>query len=95
MGGKQTTVDAPIENVEQIQTTYKYHPYKVRGFARASKSGKALNILIKEEDGNHLLTISKLDIIDTFQYGTKCCVIEYQLSDEEKKELKNNGSQIF
>jgi hypothetical protein len=90
MGGKQATEVAPTNIVEETQQ-YKYHPYLVRGFVRASKSGKALNITIKESDGElHLLTISKLDIIDAFKQGTQCCAIEYQLSPEEKAELKKN-----
>jgi hypothetical protein len=95
MGGKQATTDAaPViaqdDNAGEGQT-YKYHPYKVRGFARASKSTRALNITIRESDGElHLLTITKLDILDAFNHGTQCCAIEYQLSDEEKQELKKN-----
>ena len=89
MGGKQTLREPKSEEVPE---TYKYHPYTVRGFCRPSKSGKALNITLKEADGElHLLTVSKLDIIDAFKNGTQCCVIEYQLSPEEKKELKKNG----
>jgi hypothetical protein len=95
MGGKQTT-PAPIivaEDNSQQQQEYKYHPYKVRGFARRSKSGKAINFVIRESDGElHLLTVAKMDIIDAFDQGTQCCIIEYQLSDEEKVELKKNGS---
>lgn len=86
MGGKQTPEEPLMDESEQHQE-YDYHPYKVRGLARISKSGKALNILIKESDGNHLLTISKLDIIDAFKNGSQCCAIEYQLSDEERKNL--------
>lgn len=95
MGGKQSGASPVIvaEDNSQVQQEYKYHPYKVRGFARQSKSGKALNFIIKESDGElHLLTVAKLDIIDAFEHGTQCCVIEYQLSDEEKKELKKNGN---
>lgn len=96
MGGKQTADSTPIieesDNIE-VHQNYKYHPYKIRGFARQSKSGKALNITIKENDGElHLITISKLDLIDAFEHGTQCCAIEYELTDEEKKEMKKNGS---
>lgn len=95
MGGKQTT-DSPVivaEDNSTEQQEYKFHPYKVRGFARRSKSGKALNFIIKESDGElHLLTVAKLDIIDAFEHGTQCCIIEYQLSAEEKAELKKNGN---
>lgn len=90
MGGKQTLKEPVKEAV--VSENYSYHPYSVRGFCRVSKSGKALNILIREADGElHLLTIAKADIIDAFKHGSQCCAIEYQLSAEEKKELKNNG----
>lgn len=94
MGGKQIIAEiAPIDGTDEKDASYKYHPYKIRGFVRASKSGKALNITLKESDGNlHLITIAKLDIIDAFKNGTQCCAIEYQISDEEKKEMKENGN---
>ena len=93
MGGKQTSEIIVASEIDAADSqNYKYHPYKVRGFARASKSGRAINFVIKESDGElHFLTVSKLDIIDSFEHGTQSCVIEYQLSDEEKKELKKNG----
>lgn len=92
MGGKQKTGATSTNLDEEVpEIEYKYHPYIVRGFARASKSGKALNITIKESDGElHLLTISKLDILDAFNVGSHCCAIEYQLTKEEKEELKKN-----
>ena len=89
MGGKQIA-SAPAEDVALPQQ-YEYHSYTVRGFARISKSGKALNITIKENGELHLMTISKMDIIDAFENGTQCCIIEYKLSDKEKQELKKNG----
>lgn len=88
MGGQQTT-DKNSE--EELSRNYNYRPYIVRGFARISKSGKALNVLIKEADGNHLISISKSDIIDAFKHGSQCCAIEYQLTDIERKELKNGS----
>lgn len=96
MSGKQIASSPEseiVKNNSQEQQKYDYHPYKVRGFAKQSKSGKAINFIIKESDGElHLLTVAKSDIIDAFGFGTQCCVIEYQLSDEEKKELKKNGN---
>ena len=81
-----------LTTAEEKPQDYKPHSYKIRGFARASKSGKALNLSIKEGDVVHLLTISKADIADSFNHGTQCCIIEYELSAEEKKEMKKNGS---
>lgn len=89
MGGQQT-VDKNSE--EELSHKYNHRQYIIRGFARTSKSGKALNLIIIESDGNHLLSISKADIIDAFEHGSQCCAIEYQLSDAERKELKHNGS---
>jgi hypothetical protein len=81
-----------LTTAEEKPQNYKPHLYKVRGFARVSKSGKALNLSIKEGEVVHLLTISKADIIDSFNHGTQCCIIEYELSVKEKQELKKNGS---
>lgn len=90
MGGQQTNMVSPVINAEV--KSYEYNPYKIKGFARSSKSGKALNLLIKMDDGiEHLLTISKQDIIDSFNNGSQCCIIEYELTKKEKKELKENG----
>lgn len=97
MGGKQATAAPVTENdvTSEESQEYKYHPYKVRGFARASKSGRALNVWIKESDGElHLITIARLDILDAFNHGSQCCAIEYQLSAEEKAEMKKDGTQI-
>lgn len=89
MGGQQT-VDKELE--ESSGRKYNHRQYIIRGFARVSKSGNALNLIIAESDGNHLVSISKSDIIDAFKHGSQCCAIEYQLTDTERKELKHNGS---
>jgi hypothetical protein len=86
MGGNQTVVTQSQQIDEQH---YKHRPYSIRGFARSSKSGNALNILITEADGLHLISLSKADIADAFNHGSQCCAIEYNLTDEERKELKH------
>lgn len=93
MGGQQTNaVKTPVIVAEEKPQNYTYHLYKVKGFARSSKSGKALNLLIKMDDGSeHLLTIAKQDIIDSFNNGSQCCIIEYELTKKEKQEMKENG----
>ena len=103
MGGRQQGYKGvecqSLEKDDEINTPEKPNNeklYSVRGFAQRSNSGKALNIGIKFPDGSlHLMSIAKSDIIDAFKYGTKCCVIEYNLTKEQivkhKQEMKENG----
>jgi len=89
MGGNQTVV---VRSEQIDEQKYKQRQYTIRGFARSSKSGNALNLLITEADGLHLLSLSKLDIIDAFNHGSQCCAIEYNLTEDERKELKSHGN---
>ena len=105
MGGKQAGYK-PVEcqslekddyEEDEIKTIHKennYTPYKVVGFAHKSNSGKALNVVLKDSNGEkRLITISKSDIIDAFKFGSSPCVIEYELTKEQKeKEMLKNGS---
>jgi hypothetical protein len=89
MGGSQTVV---VQSEQIDEQKYRHRQYTIRGFARASKSGNALNLLITEADGLHLISLSKADIIDAFNHGSQCCAIEYNLTEDERKELKSHGN---
>jgi hypothetical protein len=100
MGGKQSgykgvegrSLEKDEEEIKTIHNENNENTYKVVGFAHKSNSGKALNVVLKDSTGEkRLITISKSDIIDAFKFGSSPCVIEYNLTKEQKdKEIEKN-----